>query len=44
MYKDEEKMKVVKCPCFHGVTNAIRFFKKEFPDLTESIYFAFLGQ
>ena len=29
-------MKVVKYTCFHGVTNAIRFFKKEFPNLTES--------
>ena len=30
------KMKVVKYACSHGVTNAIRFFKKEFPNLTES--------
>ena len=29
-------MKVVKYTCFHGVTNAIRFFKKEFPNLAES--------
>ena len=29
-------MKVLKYACFHGVTNAIRFFKKEFPNLTES--------
>ena len=29
-------MKVVKYACSHGVTNAIRFFKKEFPNLTES--------
>ena len=36
MYKEEEKMKVVKHACSHGVTNAIRFFKKEFPNLTES--------
>ena len=36
MYKEEEKMKVVKCACSPGVTNAIRFFKKEFPNLTES--------
>ena len=36
MYKEEEKMKVVKYACSHGVTNAIRFFKKEFPNLTES--------
>ena len=35
-YKEEEKMKVVKYACSHGVTNAIRFFKKEFPNLTES--------
>ena len=36
MYKEEEKMKVVKHACSHGVTNAIRFFKKEFPNLAES--------
>ena len=36
MYKEEEKMKVVKYTCSHGVTNAIRFFKNEFPNLTES--------
>ena len=36
MYKEEEKMKVVKYTCSHGVTNAVRFFKKEFPNLTES--------
>ena len=36
MYKEEEKMKVVKYACSHGVTNATRFFKKEFPNLTES--------
>ena len=35
-YKEEEKMKVVKYACSHGVTNAIRFFKKEFPNLTEN--------
>ena len=35
-YKEEEKMKVGKYACSHGVTNAIRFFKKEFPNLTES--------
>ena len=29
-------MKVVKYACSHGVTNAIRFFKKQFPNLTES--------
>ena len=29
-------MKVVKYACSHGVTNAIRFFKKEFPNLTEN--------
>ena len=29
-------MKVVKYACSHGVTNTIRFFKKEFPNLTES--------
>ena len=32
----EEKMKVVKYACSHGVTNAIGFFKKAFPNLTES--------
>ena len=32
-YNQEEKMKVVKYTCSHGVTNAIRFFKKEFPNL-----------
>ena len=36
MYKEEEKMKVVKYVCSHGITNEIRFFKKEFPNLTES--------
>ena len=36
MYKEEDKMKFVKYACSHGVTNAIRFFKKEFPNLTES--------
>ena len=36
MYKEEEKMKVVKYACSHGVTNVIRFFKKEFPNLTGS--------
>ena len=36
MYKEEEKMTVVKYVCSHGVTNEIRFFKKEFPNLTES--------
>ena len=36
MYKEEDKMKFFKYACSHGVTNAIRFFKKEFPDLTES--------
>ena len=36
-YKEEEKMKVFKYACSHGVTNAIRFFKKELPNLTESI-------
>ena len=35
-YKEDEKMRSVKYACFHGVTNAIRFFKKEFPNLTES--------
>ena len=30
MYKEEEKY-----ACSHGVTNALRFFKKEFPNLTE---------
>ena len=35
MYKEEEKMKAVKYACSHGVTNAIRFSKKEFPNLTE---------
>ena len=35
-YKEEEKMKVVKYACSHGVTNAIRFFKEGFPNLTES--------
>ena len=30
MYKEEEKY-----ACSHGVRNAIRFFKKEFPNLTE---------
>ena len=35
-YKEEEKMKVAKYACSHGVMNAIRFFKKEFPNLTES--------
>ena len=35
-YKEEEKMKVVKYACSHGVTNAIRFFEKEFPNLTKS--------
>ena len=35
-YKEEKKMKVVKHACSHGVTNAIRFFKKEFLNLTES--------
>ena len=29
-------MKVLKYACFHGVTKAIRFFKKKFPNLTES--------
>ena len=29
-------MKFVKYACSHGVTNAIRFFKKEYPYLTES--------
>ena len=29
-------MKVVKYACSHGVTNTIRFFKKEFPNLIES--------
>ena len=29
-------MKVVKYASSHGVTNAIRFFKKKFPNLTES--------
>ena len=33
MYKEEEKIKVVKYACSHGVTNAIRFFKKDFPNL-----------
>ena len=28
-------MKVVKYACSHGVTNAIRFFEKEFPNLTK---------
>ena len=36
MYKEEEKMKAGKYVCSHGVTNTIRFFKKEFPNLTES--------
>ena len=35
MCKEEEKMKVVKHACSHGVTNAIRFFKQEFHNLTE---------
>ena len=34
--KEEEKMKVVKYAYSHGVTNSIGFFKKEFPNLTES--------
>ena len=34
MYKEEEKMKFAKYACSHGVANAIRFFKKEFPNLT----------
>ena len=29
-------MKVVKYACSHGVTNTIRFFQKEFPNLMES--------
>ena len=29
-------MKVVKYVCSHGATNAIKFFGKEFPNLTES--------
>ena len=36
MYTEEDKMKVVKYACSHGVTNVIRFFKKEFPNLTGS--------
>ena len=36
MYKEEEKIKVVKYACSHGVTNAIKFFKKEYPNLMES--------
>ena len=36
MYKEEEKMKVVKYSCLRGVTNTIRIFEKEFPNLTES--------
>ena len=28
MYTEEDKMKVVKYACSHGVTNVIRFFKK----------------
>ena len=36
MYKEEEKIKVVKYACSHGVTNAIRFFKKDFPNLAEN--------
>ena len=35
-YKEEEKVKVAKYARSHGVTNTIRFFKKEFPNLTES--------
>ena len=35
-YKEEEKMKVAKYACSHGVTNAVRFFKKDLPNLTES--------
>ena len=35
-YNKEEKMKVVKYACSHGVANAIRFFKKELPNFTES--------
>ena len=27
-YREEEKMSVVKYACSHGITNAIRFFKK----------------
>ena len=36
MYKEEEKIKVIKYACSHGVTNAIKFFKKEYPNLMES--------
>ena len=36
MYKEEEKRKVVKYAYSHGVTNVIRFFKKESPKLIES--------
>ena len=35
-YKEEEKMKVVKYGCSHGVTSTVRFFKKDFPNLMES--------
>ena len=36
MYKEEEKMKVAKYSCLRGVTNTIKIFEKEFPNLTES--------
>ena len=36
MCKEEETMKIVKYACSHGVTNRIRFFKREFPNLMES--------
>ena len=35
LYKEEEK-KIFKHACSHGVTNTIRFVKKEFPNLAET--------
>ena len=35
-YTEEEKMKIVKYAASHGVASALRYFRKDFPNLTES--------